>query len=133
MAHRVTLNSSPARYELLLFNVAFRHLGSQVSTVGINMRIVPAWLIAANEFRLSGKGLTQYAMLSLAVVIPSFCVYALAACIRSDLGVRRWLWAPFILFGVSQLGINWTTGQFDFRLIAIQLLQPISIFIDAQP
>jgi len=108
--------------ELLLFNVAFRHLGTQASTVGIHIRTIPASFIVANEFHLVGKGFAQYAMLAMAVLVLLVGLYALVACIRSDLGTGKWLWLPFILFGVSKLAINWTTGQFDFTLIAIQLL-----------
>jgi hypothetical protein len=108
--------------ELLLFNVAFRHSGSQVSTVGIHIRTIPKSFLAANEFRLSNGGMNQYAILLAAVIVVLFSFYALFECVRSNVGLRKWIWVPFILIGVCRLGVNWATGEPDFQIAAIQLL-----------
>jgi hypothetical protein len=113
--------------ELLLFNVAFRHSGAQVSTVGIHIHIVPKSFIAANEFRFANKGVTQYAILLTVVVVVLFSLYAVVACIRSNIGLRKWLWVPFILLGVGRLGVNWATGELGFQIGAIQLLSADAI------
>jgi len=108
--------------ELLLFNVAFRHSGTQVSTVGIHIRTIPKPLIVANEFRLSKAGTNQYAILFAVVLAVLFSLYAFLECVRSNLGLRKWIWVPFILFGVSRIGVNWATGKLDFQIAAIQLI-----------
>jgi hypothetical protein len=110
------------RNELLLFNVVDRKEGSQSSIMGIHARIIPGEAIAASEFRLSNKGFPQYLIFLMAILFPIFSLYVLVLCIRSEIGPRKWLWAVFILVGVSRLGVNWATGQPNFQLFAIQLL-----------
>lgn len=110
------------RDERLLFNVVLRKSERQSTIIGMNIRIIPGSYIAANEFRLSNKGFFQYAMLILAVLFPALSVYALALCIRSRIGLRKWLWTPFIIVGVAKLGVNWTTGRIDFHVLSVQVL-----------
>ena len=107
--------------ELLLFKVALHRSGAQVSTMGMHIRTIPQSLIEANEFRLSNKGLGQYAALLMAFLFPLVTLCALVACLRSNLGFQKWLWILFILFGVSRLDMNWTTGELVFHLAALQL------------
>lgn len=107
--------------ELLLFNVLIRKAGALSSIVGMNIRVIPESAITASEFRLSDKGFPQYAVLLMAIFFPVFSLYVLVLCIRSKIGLRKWLWAVFILIGVSRLGVNWATGQPNFQLFAIQL------------
>lgn len=110
------------RDELLLFNVVLHDTGTRTSIEGMSCRVIPGSIIARNEFRFSGKGVGQYTILALAILFPLFSLSVLVICIRTTPGNQKWLWIPFILIGFSQLGVNWTTGQFDFKPIAIQLL-----------
>ena len=34
---------------------------------------------------------------------------------------RKWIWILFILFGIGQFAINWTTGQWSVKLLQLQL------------
>ena len=108
--------------ELLLFNVILRKTDGQSSILGMHIRVIPASLIKANEFTLSNRGFPQYAMFSLAILIPLLISYALVQCILSDIGPRKWAWAILILVGITRLGINWNTAEFDFKPLSIQIL-----------
>lgn len=108
--------------DLLLFNVVRQQTGSRFSIIGMNIRIIPESAIKANEFRLSNKGFAQYGILLTAILLPLFSLYVFVLCIRAKIGIRKWLWAGFILIGVSRFGVNWSTGQLDFQLFAIQFL-----------
>ena len=34
---------------------------------------------------------------------------------------RKWPWILFILFGFGNLAVNWSTGEFGFSTLAIQM------------
>ena len=108
--------------QLLLFNVLLKKEGGQSLIEGMHIRVIPESFLKANEFTLSKKGLSQYAILTLAILLPAVSLYALILCIRSRIGPQKWIWAAFILFGVLRLGVNWTTGQLDFEVMVIQFL-----------
>jgi hypothetical protein len=108
--------------EHLLFNVVLQKAGSQSSIIGMHVRIVPESVLEACEFRLSNKGTPQYTILLVAILCITFSLYVFVLCIRSKTGPQKWLWAAFISIGISRLGVNWATGQIDFRLFAVQVL-----------
>jgi len=78
-------------------------------------------LESMNRFSLIGKSPMQYAVLGLAVIGPIFCLYVLVLCIRSKMGNHKWLWAFFILFGIGELAVNWTTGELRFTPFAFHI------------
>ncbi len=43
-------------------------------------------------------------------------------CIRTPVAKRKWLWILFVLVGIGAIGVNWTTGQFSFRVATLNLL-----------
>jgi hypothetical protein len=110
------------RTQLLLFNVMLLKDGRQVSILGIHVTVIPESFVKANEFTLANRGPFQYLILSLAILFPAFSLYALVLCIRARIGLRKWMWAAFILCGIARLGINWKTGQLDFQFLTIQIL-----------
>ena len=73
-------------------------------------------------FRLEGKSLLHYAVLGLVVALPIFTIYALVACFMTRMPGRKWAWALFILFGVGSVALNWTTGEWEFQPLRLQLL-----------
>ncbi|WP_206098383.1 hypothetical protein [Oleiagrimonas sp. MCCC 1A03011] len=75
----------------------------------------------ANRFTLYGKGPGYFAMLAAVIGVPLLVLYALIRCIRTPMRRRKWLWIVFILFGVTSLSLNWTTGALHFNLLTIQL------------
>jgi hypothetical protein len=79
-------------------------------------------LEAENAFTLAGKGALHYIVLTLAVAIPLFVIYALVACIRTRMPKRKWLWLLFIAVGLVQFQFNWTTGAWNVWLLSFALL-----------
>jgi hypothetical protein len=108
--------------ERLLFNTVLLKEAGQVSIIGIHISLIPDSLIKANEFTLAHKGFSQYLILALAILFPAFSLLVLVLCLRARIGPWKWVWAAFILCGVTRLAINWTTGELDFQFLSIQLL-----------
>lgn len=105
--------------ERLLFDVVLHKQNSEISIMGIHIRVFPESTLKTYEFRFD-KGPRQSAVFTLAIVLPLFIIYVLILDIRARIGRRKWIWLPFILFGVGRLTVNWTTGIFDFTLFSIQ-------------
>lgn len=74
-----------------------------------------------NRFTLLGKGLSQYFILILAVTFVAFSFYVCGLCIRTKSGMKRWMWISLILVGVGRLTVNWTTGEWYFDVLALQI------------
>jgi glycosyltransferase involved in cell wall biosynthesis len=128
-----TFNQQPTRYNLsyqygygnkwILVNVAFRSIASGKNEIlGLNIyNPMSKPLQEINRFRFEGKSIIHYIFLGLCISIPLFSLFTLVACIRTKIKKKKWLWIVFILFGIGQFSINWTTGQFGFKPISIQL------------
>jgi hypothetical protein len=81
----------------------------------------PDSLEKMNAFSFAGKGGAHYLMLALLLLVPLFCLIALVLCLRARIR-RKWLWCLFIVIGVFQWQMNWTTGETAFRPLYFQLL-----------
>ncbi|MBQ0945532.1 hypothetical protein KAK07_19490 [Ideonella sp. 4Y16] len=79
-------------------------------------------LEAENAFTFDGKSALHYAVLVLAVGIPLFVVYALIACVRTQIPKRKWLWLLFVAVGMVQFRFNWTTGAWGVHPFSVALL-----------
>jgi len=105
----------------LLVSVATRGSGRVMKIYGLHVNVLPDSLENINRFALGGKGLSQYAVMALAVIALTFTLLALVVCIRTRIAKRKWLWIIFILVGFGKLSVNWTTGHLDFMPASIQL------------
>jgi len=105
----------------LLANVATEKKDGAITIVGFNVAPSSDSLENINRFTLNGKGPLQYFTLLFAVAIPLFILYALVKCVRTKIEKRKWLWILFILFGIGQFAVNWTTGQWGVKLLQVQL------------
>jgi hypothetical protein len=106
----------------LIINVALQRNEGACTIYGLSVRPLSNSLENINRFTLSGKNVIQYTILALAVSVPMFIVYALVLCIRTRMRKRKWLWIIFILIGVGKFTVNWTTGQWEFGFLQVQLL-----------
>ena len=89
----------------------------------MNVQPLARSLQEINSFKLKGKGIANYAFLVLAIALPLFCAAALIVCIRTPMPPRRKiLWCLGILFGLCQIGLNWTSGAISVNLLSFQLL-----------
>lgn len=80
--------------------------------------VSPAQAKAAAGFNLEGKSPLHYGVLIGVIVAPMLClVTAGVAAWR-----RRWGWMIFSLFGVGQLALNWTSGEWQFQALHFAVL-----------
>jgi hypothetical protein len=105
----------------LLFNVATHQKGDELTIVGFNVYPQAQSLDEQNRFSLAGKTPAQYLLLVLIALFPLITLYALILCVRTKMAARKWLWILFILLGVCKLAVNWTTGEWQFMPLAVQL------------
>jgi hypothetical protein len=106
----------------LLINVATQKKGGVSTIIGFNVYPLSDSLENFNRFTLIGKNLLQYTTFAFAILIPLFSLYALVICIRTKMEKRKWLWIIFILIGLGKFTVNWTTGQWNFAPLSLQLL-----------
>lgn len=122
-----TVHKSNITYEYqypdrwLMVNVAVQKKDGVSTLIGFNVRKLPDSLENSNKFGLSGKSALQYAVLAAAVIAPLFSLYALVLCIRTKMQSKKWLWIVCILLGIGGLSINWTTGNWNFQPLYVQL------------
>jgi hypothetical protein len=105
----------------LLANVTVQKKDGVATIVGFNVNGIPDSLENLNSFKLRGKSILQYAVLVWTVLAPLFSIYVLVLCARTRIPKRKWLWIIFILFGIGKFAVNWTTGQWGFMPMSIQL------------
>ena len=105
----------------LLVNIAIERKGDVSKVVGFHVNLIPDSLENLNKFTLVRKSGIQYLILTSAVCSLLFSFYVLTLCVQTNVGRTKWLWILFVLTGVGQLAVNWTTGQWTFTLLSIQL------------
>ncbi len=105
-----------------LANAALRKTGDSYWIIGINVYQTKDSQKALNQFTLKGKSLAHYFILSLVIATPLFIFVTMICFFRTSIPRRRWRWLFFILVGIGSVQINWTTGEYAFQLLAVQLL-----------
>ena len=108
--------------DFLLMNVAFYDDGSSHKLMGLNVQALKMSLREANRLTLSGKSLLHYIVLFGFFVFPIFTVVSFISCWKMKTLKKRKLWLLFIVIGIGMLKINWTTGQFAYGFLSVQLL-----------
>jgi hypothetical protein len=106
----------------LIVNTALERRDGVITLDGIQVTPTPQSLETINRFTFDGKGVLQYVVFALAVVIPILVVYTLAVCARTKVPKRKRLWFLFIAVGVVQFKLNWTNGAWAVQPIAFSLL-----------
>jgi hypothetical protein len=105
----------------LLANVDIRRKGSAVTIVGFHVDQMSDSLENVNRFTLRGKDALRYSILAMAILLPLFSLYVLVLCIRTQPVKRKWLWILFILVGVGELAVNWTTGEWHVTPLGLYI------------
>jgi len=101
---------------------------NSLRVVGTHFNPLPNSLEAINRFSLKGKTPGQYAFLAACIAIPIYILLTLIVCIRSQ-APRKWAWLLFILFGIVQVHLDWTSGRmgldpFSFLLLGASAFRP---------
>jgi len=105
----------------LLANVVTKRTGLDSTLIGFHVTPIPDSLENLNRFTLVGKSGVQYFVLILALCFFAFSLYALVLCIQTKNLRAKWAWMLVVLIGVGKVGINWSTGDWNFMLFAFQL------------
>jgi hypothetical protein len=105
----------------LLVSVTTQKKEGVSTIVGFHANTIPDSLEDLYKFRLVGKSAGEYLILALAICSLVFSFCAFVACIRTNLGTKKWLWMLFVLVGAGKMAVNWTTGEWTFTLLAIQI------------
>jgi hypothetical protein len=92
-------------------NVAWVEAAGKKTVFGMNITPIPGPLEKLNAFTLNGKGLRYWAFLFVAVIVLLLILLALVVCWKSKMPQRKWLWMLFIITGLWQFNLNWTTGE----------------------
>jgi hypothetical protein len=77
-------------------------------------------VLTANRFELSGKSPMQYFVLFGTIAGFTLTLWALIACCFTKMPRKGW-WIVFILLGLGDLGLNWTSGEWTFHPVYLQL------------
>ena len=104
-----------------LLNCSIQQSGGSFTIVGLTVQPIATSLDGASKFTLAGKSALQYMLVLAAVLFVLLSVTALIAAILDQGLKRKWLWILCICFGVMQLSMNWTTGQWEFRPLSFLL------------
>ena len=107
--------------QFLLINLAKKTKDGMETIVGFRVLPLPRSLEEQNRFTLANRSALQLGVLAAAVMATAFTLFALVVCIRTKLARRKWLWILFILFGFGKIMVNWSTGQWGFTVLAVQL------------
>jgi hypothetical protein len=75
----------------------------------------------SNAFTLRGKSARQYLTLLLATASFLSSLYVFVLVLRATNFKRKWLWAVIALVGVCRFAVNWSTGEFHYTALAVQI------------
>lgn len=102
-------------------NAAIKRAQGKISIIGLNVYRTSGSQEELNRFSLAGKSAIHYAVLAMSVAVPLFILVTLMFCIRTPIQKRKWLWILFILFSISSISLNWTTGVYQIKIMQFQL------------
>lgn len=100
-------------------NVAVDFMEGERYILGVYMEPLDKPLKEINAFNFENKSMTHYMMLILAILFPLFSLLALFLCVQRKKGFAMWIWAVFILVGIGNVSINWTSGIVAYNIISI--------------
>jgi len=89
--------------------------------VGMNVYPLSQPLQKTHAFTFKRAGPLHYIFLAAVILLPIFTIVTLTFCVRTKMARRKWLWIVFILFGLGQVSLNWTSGRLGFSLLSFQL------------
>ena len=104
-----------------LANVVLKRTGDKLAVVGFNVYRTEKSQREINAFSFQGKSFWHYAILVLAAGVPLFILATLIVCLRTPIPRKKWLWVLFVLVGVGNISLNWTTGAMDFKVLQLLL------------
>jgi hypothetical protein len=87
---------------------------------GLHVQSMEGSLAEMHSFQLAGKSARFYLVL-LAAIVSCLCTLVAAVVVARTKMPRRWLWTFVALIGLCTFAINWSTGEFTWNLLRVQL------------
>lgn len=113
------------RHALVQIEIVRQRSNAFINSMQISALEGPASSLDAFTFR--NTGVAHWLFLVFVLAAPAVTIAALVRVWRSGLFRRRWLWTLGCLVGVTQIVMNWSTGDILFQPLHIVLLSA-SIF-----
>jgi hypothetical protein len=105
---------------LLLANFTVVEMSGNNQIFSYRVSTLSKSLEEINAFTFSGKSFRHYIVLLVAAGTPIFIIYTIVLCVRTKMK-RKWLWIIFMLFGVGNYSLYWTSGNMVFQPFTIML------------
>jgi len=105
---------------LLLANFTVVEMSGSNQIFSYHVSTLSKSLEEINAFTFSGKSFRHYIVLLVAAGTPIFIIYTIVLCVRTKMK-RKWLWIIFMLFGVGNYSLYWTSGNMVFQPFTIML------------
>ncbi len=96
--------------------------GGQAWITSLYVNGLPAPVEQLTSFSLSGKSVTQYAVLALTVLSFLTIIVSEIVLVRTKRIPLKWLWFIGCLFGYGQVSVDWSSGAVAFMPLYLQLL-----------
>ncbi|MBP1689204.1 MAG: hypothetical protein H6Q33_5347 [Deltaproteobacteria bacterium] len=119
--YRLTFEYAYPDSKWVLVSTVLERRGGKLLLAGVHFQPLTQSLETQNRFTFEGKSPLHYVVLALAILVPLFVLYTLVICARTQHLKRKWLWLIFILLGVVQLSLNWTTGAWEVQVLSVLL------------
>jgi hypothetical protein len=111
----------------LLINVATRAWNGKTTLIGMNVQPLQASLQEMHGFSLGGKSGTHFLFFAIAILNVLLVFTAVVLVYRHSNMKRKWAWYLFVLVGLGQFTINWTTGAWTFTPLSILLFSSAAL------
>jgi hypothetical protein len=105
----------------VLASCTFARRANQVVVLGMQVNPIAASLESSQSLTFTNKPARHYLFAAAAVLAVLLTLLALIACVLEKDLRKKWLWVIFILFGVTQTSLNWTTGAINFSVGSLLL------------
>ncbi|MDP2723704.1 MAG: hypothetical protein Q8O72_13190 [Bacteroidales bacterium] len=102
----------------LIFNI--RESNGVLKIAMMNGRMMESSLSEVNQFTFQNKNIRHYIFFAFQILSFGFIIFTIIVAIRTKIKFK-WLWIIGILIAFVKFKLNWTTGEFGFRLISFQL------------
>lgn len=105
----------------LLANITLEENEGNVMVAGLHVNEVAVSQSVSSQFDFKDAGILHYGFLTAVIILPVFSIATLVVCIRTKHLKRKWLWCVFILIGFMSFKLNWSTGEFGWQPLSLQL------------
>jgi hypothetical protein len=115
--------------EPAVISFGVRQNGENYSLLSLGATLARA-LEEKNRFSLTGKGPAPLLFLLACIAVAIFIIATTVSCVRTPELKRKWLWIIFIIFGLGEASLNWSTGAvivnpLSFQVVGVGFAKPL--------